>query len=109
MSVRYNVSLNQELVDLLNRTAAEQKMPVSKLIRLSVIDKLRGLGKTVSDEQTYWGARTDLPNRKKESEKRKLAEMRRLAREAAHRAVAAYDSGESFKDSDGSAPATPTL
>lgn len=71
MSARYNVSLNRELIEQLNRTASELKIPTSKLVRLAIIDKLRKLGKDLPDDTTYWGMRSDLPNRIPESEKRK--------------------------------------
>lgn len=74
MSVRYNISINAELVDKLHEISKEMRMPVSKFVRISVIEKLRSLGKSVSDENTYWGARTDLPNRIREADKRKKRE-----------------------------------
>lgn len=80
MSVRYNVSINSELVDKLHEISRELRMPVSKFVRIAVIEKLRALGKTVSDENTYWGARTDLPNRVKEADKRKQREERMAKR-----------------------------
>lgn len=76
MSVRYNISINSELVDRLHEISRELRMPVSKFVRISVIKELRAHGKTVSDENTYWGARTDLPNRVKEADKRKMREER---------------------------------
>ena len=78
MSVRYNISINQELIDLLHQVSKEQKIPVSKYIRIAVIEKLREHGKKVSDECTYWGARTDLPNRTRERDKRKPEREREL-------------------------------
>ena len=51
-SVRYNISINAELVDKLHEISKELRMPVSKFVRISVIEKLRSLGKTVSDENT---------------------------------------------------------
>lgn len=74
MSVRYNISINAELVNKLHEISRELRIPVSKFVRISMIEKLRALGKTVSDESTYWGARTDLPNRVKEVDKRKKRE-----------------------------------
>ncbi len=89
MSVRYNISINQELIDLLHQVSKEQKIPVSKYIRIAVIEKLREHGKKVSDECTYWGARTDLPNRVTEEEKRRLRKERRAAKAAKAAAKAA--------------------
>lgn len=76
MSARYNVSLNEELIRQLNKTASELGIPTSKLIRLAIIDKLRKMGKDLPDDTTYQGARTDLPNRVTEAEKRRRREMR---------------------------------
>lgn len=80
MSARYNVSLNEELIRQLNKTASELGIPTSKLVRLAIIDKLRAMGKDLPDDTTYWGARTDLPNRITEAEKRRNRAIRRRSR-----------------------------
>lgn len=73
--------LPPELFALLEKGAKERGYPTtSSFARAVLIEKLESLGYAIRPEwkDIYWGARTDLPNRTRERDKRKPEREREL-------------------------------